>query len=74
MHADAGVEVRRVFHQLRSHALEYFNGQVKAIFDTRPAVPTRGLLTTRRYLLLHRLLSGRCLNLHTGLESMGRCT
>ena len=50
-HTDAGVEVRRVFHQLRSHAIENFNGQFKAIFDTRGPVPTRGLLATRRYVL-----------------------
>jgi hypothetical protein len=50
-HADPGVEVRRVFHQLRSHAIENFNGQFKAIFDTQGQVPTRGLLATRRYVL-----------------------
>ena len=50
-HTDAGVEVRRVFHQLRSHAIENFNGQFKAIFDTQGQVPTRGLLATRRYVL-----------------------
>ncbi len=50
-HTDAGGEVRRVFHQLRSHAIENFNGQFKAIFDTQQAVPTRGLLATRRYVL-----------------------
>lgn len=50
-HQDDGVEVRRLFHQLRSHAIENFNGQFKAIFDTRGPVPTRGLLATRRYLL-----------------------
>jgi Transposase DDE domain len=50
-HTDDGVEVRRVFHQLRSHAIENFNAQFKAIFDTRSAVPTRGLMPTRRYVL-----------------------
>jgi Transposase DDE domain len=50
-HTDPGVEVRRVFHHLRSHAIENFNGQFKAIFDTQGPVPTRGLLATRRYLL-----------------------
>src|SRR3954465_7763857 len=50
-HTDDGVEVRRVFHQLRSHAIENFNGQFKAIFDTRGAVPTRGWRATRRYVL-----------------------
>jgi hypothetical protein len=50
-HTDDGVEVRRIFHQLRSHAIENFNGQYKAIFDTLGQVPTRGLLATRRYVL-----------------------
>src|SRR3954463_201455 len=50
-HTDAGVAVRRVFPQLRSHAIENFNGQFKAIFDTQGQVPTRGLLATRRYVL-----------------------
>ena len=50
-HTDAGVEVRRLFHQLRSHAIETFNGQFKAIFDCGGAVPTRGLLATRRFAL-----------------------
>ncbi len=50
-HHDAGVEVRRLFHQLRSHAIENFNGQFKAIFDTQQQVPTRGLRATRRYVL-----------------------
>jgi hypothetical protein len=50
-HTDPGVEVRRLFHQLRSHAIENFNGQFKAIFDTQGQVPTRGLLATRRYVL-----------------------
>ncbi len=50
-HTDGGVEVRRVFHQLRSHAIENFNGQLKGIFDARQPVPTRGLLATRRFAL-----------------------
>jgi hypothetical protein len=50
-HQDDGVEVRRLFHQLRSHAIENFNGQFKAIFDTQGQVPTRGLCATRRYVL-----------------------
>jgi len=50
-HQDAGVEVRRVFHELRSRAIENFNGQFKAIFDCRGQVPTRGLVATRRFVL-----------------------
>jgi Transposase DDE domain len=50
-HTDEGVEVRRVFHQLRSQAIENFNGQFKAIFDCRRPVPTRGFLATSRFVL-----------------------
>jgi hypothetical protein len=50
-HTDDGVEVRRVFHQLRSHAIENLNGQFKGIFECLGPVPTRGLIATRRYLL-----------------------
>ena len=47
-HTDGGVEVRRIFHRLRSRAIENFNGQLKAIFDCSGQVPTRGLVATRR--------------------------
>jgi hypothetical protein len=50
-HADAGVEVRRVFHKLRSATIETFNEQFKGIFDAHGSVPTRGLRNTRRYIL-----------------------
>jgi IS5 family transposase len=50
-HQDEGVEVRRIFHELRSRAIENFNGQFKSIFDCRGQVPTRGLLATRRFVL-----------------------
>jgi hypothetical protein len=50
-HTDGGVEVRRIFHALRSRAIETFNGQFKAIFDCGGQVPTRGLVATRRYVL-----------------------
>lgn len=50
-HRDDGVEVRRVFHQLRSRASENFNGQFKAIFDCQRQVPTRGLRHTQRFVL-----------------------
>jgi Transposase DDE domain len=33
-HVDGGVEVRRLFHQLRSRAMENFNEHFKGIFDT----------------------------------------
>src|SRR5215211_783429 len=50
-HTDSGVEVRRVFHQLRSHAMENLNEHLKAIFDVHQPVPTRGLCATRRFAL-----------------------
>lgn len=50
-HDDSGVEVRRVFHALRSHAIENWNGQFKAIFDVNQPVPTRGRCATRRWIL-----------------------
>lgn len=50
-HTDDGVEVRRVFHQLRSHAIENFNSQFKGIFDCGSHVPTKGLIATQRFAL-----------------------
>lgn len=41
-HTDAGVEVRRIFHKLRSLANENFNEHFKAIFDVHGQVPTKG--------------------------------
>ncbi len=50
-HTDAGVEVRRIFHELRSRAIENFNGQFKSIFDGHAQVPTKGLVATARFAL-----------------------
>jgi hypothetical protein len=50
-HTDAGVEVRRIFHQLRSLAIENFNEHFKGIFDGHGQVPTKGLLNTQRFAL-----------------------
>lgn len=50
-HADAGVEVRRLFHELRSRAIENFNEQFKGIFDGHGQVPTKGLVNTQRFAL-----------------------
>jgi hypothetical protein len=50
-HRDAGVEVRRLFHQLRSRAIENFNGQFKGIFEAYGQVPTKGLVNTQRFVL-----------------------
>jgi hypothetical protein len=75
-HRDPGVEVRRLFHELRSRAIENFNGQFKAIFDVNGPVPTRGLLATTRFALaavlvyqlalLHRFEAGQ--DLRVGLK------
>jgi hypothetical protein len=50
-HTDDGVEVRRIFHQLRHRAIENFNEQFKGIFDAHGQVPTKGLVNTRRFAL-----------------------
>jgi len=50
-HTDAGVEVRRIFHELRSRAIENFNGQFKSIFGGNGQVPTKGWLNTARFAL-----------------------
>jgi hypothetical protein len=50
-HTDDGVEVRRVFHKLRSLAMENFNEHFKAIFGVHGSVPTKGLRNTQRFAL-----------------------
>ena len=50
-HTDAGVGVRRVFHQLRSKSVENFNEHFKAIFDSHANVPTKGKVATARFVL-----------------------
>jgi hypothetical protein len=50
-HTDAGVEVRRVLHSLRSRTIENFNEQFKSIFDGHEQVPTKGLAATQRFAL-----------------------
>jgi plasmid stabilization system protein ParE len=50
-HTDAGVEVRRVFHKLRTIANENFNEHFKAIFEVHGQVPSRGLINTQRFAL-----------------------
>ena len=76
-HTDPGVEVRRIFHLLRSRAIENFNEQFKAIFDVHGPVPTRGRRATERFALgavfvyqltlLHRHQHG--LDLRVGLKA-----
>jgi hypothetical protein len=75
-HTGEGVAVRRVFHKLRSTAIENFNEQFKATFDAHGPVPTRGLVATQRFalgavltyqlLLWHRHQQG--LDLRVGLK------
>jgi len=50
-HTDIGVEVRRVFHKLRSVAMENFNEHFKGIFEVHGAVPTKGQRATARFAL-----------------------
>jgi len=50
-HTDDGVEVRRVFHKLRSRAIENFHEHFKGIFDGHGQVPPKGLLATQRFAL-----------------------
>jgi hypothetical protein len=48
---EPGRPVRKVLHELRSRAIENFNGQFKGIFGLGGQVPTRGLVATQRYVL-----------------------
>lgn len=76
-HTDDGKEVRRIFHRLRSLAIENFNEQFKGIFDGHGQVPTKGVTNTRRFVLgaifvyqlalLYRFEHG--LNLRVGLKA-----
>ena len=76
-HADEGVEVRRLFHKLRSLAIENFNEHFKGIFDGHGQVPTKGLGNTQRFALgaifvyqlalLYRFQHG--LDLNSGLKA-----
>ena len=50
-HTDSGVEVRRIFHKLRSLANENFTEHFKAIFDVHEQVPTKGRVNTARFAL-----------------------
>jgi hypothetical protein len=50
-HTDCGVEVRRIFHKLRSLANENFNEHFKSIFEVHGQVPTKGRVNTARFAL-----------------------
>lgn len=43
--------MRRIFHTLRSLAIEHVNEQFKGIFDVHEQVPIRGLVNTQRFVL-----------------------
>lgn len=72
-HTDGGVEVRRMFHKLRSLAIENFNEHFKGIFSAHGQVPTKGLINTKRFALgaifvyqlalLYRFEQGQPLNI-----------
>jgi Transposase DDE domain len=42
-HTDAGLEVRRIFHKLRSQAIEPFNNLFKSVFSWHTQMPVKGL-------------------------------
>jgi hypothetical protein len=46
-----GEEVQRIFHKLRSLAMENFNEHFKGIFDGHGQVPTKGLLAAQHFAL-----------------------
>ena len=50
-HHDNGVQVRKILSKTRSIAIENFNEHFKTIFDVHGAVPTKGLLTSQRFVL-----------------------
>ena len=50
-HTDDGVEVRCIFHKLRSLSIENFNEHFKGIFDGHGQVSTKGLIATQRFAL-----------------------
>ncbi len=55
-HTGPGVEVRRLFHKLRSTAIENFNEQFKGIFCAHEQAPTKGETATKRFALRAVLL------------------
>jgi len=50
-HTDSGVEVRRVFHKLRSQSIEPFNSLFKNVFEWDGQVPVKGLRRTQLFAL-----------------------
>lgn len=50
-HRDGGVEVRRIFHKLRSQSIEPFNGLCKDFFGWRKNLPVKGLVKSQLFAL-----------------------
>lgn len=50
-HTDAGSSVRKIFHKLRSAAIEPFNGLFKNLFEWQAQVPVKGLQRVRLIVL-----------------------
>jgi hypothetical protein len=50
-HRDDGSVVRRVLHQLRTKAIEPFNGSFKSLFQWHGQVPVKGLQRVRLFVL-----------------------
>lgn len=50
-HTASGVDVRRIFHKLRSQAIEPFNGLFKNVFEWSGQVPVKGLRRTQLLVL-----------------------
>lgn len=44
---DGGVDVRRIFHKIRSQAIEPFNGLFKNVFEWKGHMPVKGLHRTQ---------------------------
>jgi hypothetical protein len=60
-HTDDGVEVRRIFHKLRSQAIEPFNGLFKNVFEWGGHLPVKGLTRCQLFALGAVLLYQRVL-------------
>ena len=59
-HRDGGVEVRRIFHKLRSQSIEPFNGLFKDFFGWQKNLPVKGLVKSQLFalgaILLYQLI------------------
>jgi hypothetical protein len=50
-HGEAGVEVRKIFHKLRSQAIDPFHGLYKNVCEWRVKMPVKGLRRSQRLAL-----------------------